>query len=70
MKKIVTHPLFCRAKRVVDSCQTEEQLEVARKYVSLAMHEIEKGFKTGISYEDNGLYLTLRHYKNEILDKP
>jgi hypothetical protein len=36
MEKIVTHPLYIRCKKVIESCQTLQQFEVALKYWSLA----------------------------------
>lgn len=36
MEKIVTHPLYIRCKKVIDSCKTVKQLEVAREYWRLA----------------------------------
>lgn len=36
MRKIVTHPLYIRCKKVIESCETKEQLETAIKYCKLA----------------------------------
>jgi len=36
MEKIVTHPLYIRCKKVIDSCETPEQLETAFNYCKLA----------------------------------
>jgi len=36
MEKIVPHPLYIRCKKVIESCQTLQQFEVALKYWSLA----------------------------------
>lgn len=36
MERIVTHPLYIRCKKVIDSCKTVKQLEVAREYWRLA----------------------------------
>ena len=36
MEKIVTHPLYIRCRKVIDSCETPEQLNTAIKYCKLA----------------------------------
>jgi hypothetical protein len=36
MEKIVTHPLYIRCKKVIDSCETPEQLDTAIRYCKLA----------------------------------
>ena len=36
MTKIVTHPLYIRCKKVIDSCETPEQLKTAINYCKLA----------------------------------
>lgn len=36
MEQIVTHPLYIRCKKVIESCETIEQLRVAIKYCNLA----------------------------------
>lgn len=36
MEQIVTHPLYIRCKKVIESCETDEQLRVAIKYCNLA----------------------------------
>lgn len=36
MEQIVTIPLYIRCKKVIESCQTIEQLETATKYYILA----------------------------------
>lgn len=36
MEQIVTHPLYIRCKKVIESCETIEQLRVAIKYCKLA----------------------------------
>ena len=37
MQKIVTDPLYIRCKKVLESCITKEQYNVALKYHGLAM---------------------------------
>ena len=36
MEQIVTHPLYIRGRKVIESCETIEQLRVAIKYCNLA----------------------------------
>lgn len=36
MEKIVTHPLYIRCKKVIESCETEEHAETAFSYIKLA----------------------------------
>lgn len=36
MTKIVTHPLYIRCKKVIESCETPEQLKTARNYCKVA----------------------------------
>lgn len=36
MEQIVTHPLYIRCRKVIESCETNEQLKVAIKYCKLA----------------------------------
>ena len=35
MQKIVTHPLYIRCRKVIESCETPEQLETAIRYCKL-----------------------------------
>jgi hypothetical protein len=42
MEKIITHPLFNKAKKVIDSCETSEQRKVANKYIDLVTNRIYK----------------------------
>lgn len=37
--KIVTHPYFLKAKKVVESCTNDKQLDVAENYIKLAAHK-------------------------------
>ena len=36
MEKIATHPIYIRCKKVIESCETPEQLKTAKKYCTLA----------------------------------
>lgn len=37
MEQIITHPLYIRCRKVIESCETNEQLKVAIKYCKLAV---------------------------------
>lgn len=64
MVKIVIHPYFIKAKKVVDSCETWEQLKAAKKFGRLAAQAAAKQETTDLRekflYEDKFIaYLRL-----------
>lgn len=44
MLKIATDPLFIRAKKVIDSCETTDQLIIALKYADLCKTKMYRNF--------------------------
>ena len=40
MEQIVTHPLYIRGRKVIESCTTIEQLRVAIKYCNLVRNRM------------------------------
>ncbi len=40
MEQIVTHPLYIRGRKVIESCETNDQLKVAIKYCNLVRNRM------------------------------
>lgn len=45
MEKIVTHPLYIRCKKVIESCRTINQKDIARKYKKLCKEKMDKEYQ-------------------------
>ena len=60
MLKIVTHPLYSKCIKVLESCKTKDQLENAFQYISLA----EKSIKREYSVDDGSASNLLCNWSN------
>ena len=74
MEQIVTHPLYIRGRKVIESCETIEQLRVAIKYCNLARTATEHPHKLTTDcidyFFDHGHYWdSLIHDANRMLRK-
>lgn len=68
MEKIVTHPLYIRCKKVIESCDNKNQIEMARRYCEIASQKISNNFykKKHMFWEFNNFNLNLWEYFGEL----
>lgn len=45
MERIVTHPLYIKCKKVIESCENVNQKDTARTYKALCKEKMEKEYQ-------------------------
>jgi len=61
MERIVTHPLYIKCKKVIESCENVNQKDTARTYKALCKEKMEKEYQKKTTD-----FITIQNYNFEL----
>ena len=67
MEKIVTHPLYMRCKKVIESCKSRKQFETATTYSRFAYDRMQKEYKSNNFMDTIDYQWDVMRFLNELL---
>jgi hypothetical protein len=63
MEKIVTHTLYIRCKKVIDSCDNPSQIKIAKKYCGMVAKKLSYNF-----YKKSHTFWQISDFEFRLLD--